>query len=112
MSYYNDSSFAWPARLSTFGCHTEILMEANTGNHASPNWRALYEAAVLELDPGKVPARIAEAQRGIMNQMEDVNRSDGSESEALLNALNVLQDLRKMAEADGRCQRCKSSHEP
>ena len=36
-------------------------MEANTGKRASPNWRALYEAAVLELDPEKIPASIAEA---------------------------------------------------
>jgi hypothetical protein len=77
-----------------------------------PNWRALYEAAVLELDPGKIPARIAEAQRAIRNHMEDMNRPDGPESEALLNALNGLQDLRKMAEADGRSQRTESSHIP
>jgi hypothetical protein len=87
-------------------------MEANTGNHALPNWRALYEAAVLELDPPKIPARIAEAQRAIMNHMEDMNRPDGPESEALLNALTVLQDLRKIAEADGRSQRSESSHVP
>ncbi len=74
-------------------------MEANAGNRASPNWRALYEAAVLELDPEKIPARIAVAQRAIMNRMEDLNRGDGSESEALMNALNVLWDLRKVADA-------------
>ncbi len=75
-------------------------MEANAGNRASPNWRALYEAAVLELDPEKISARIAEAQRAVM--MEDLNRSDGSESEALMNALNVLWDLRNLAEAEDR----------
>ncbi len=75
-------------------------MEANAGNRASPNWRALYEAAVLELDPEKIPARIAEAQCAIMDRIEDLNHSsDGSESEALMNALTVLQDLRKMANA-------------
>ena len=40
-----------------------------------PAWRALYEAAVLELDPAKIPARIAEAQRAVMNRMDDLNRS-------------------------------------
>lgn len=74
-------------------------MEANTGKRASPNWRVLYEAAVLELDPEKIPARIAEAQRAVMDRIEDLNRtSDGAESEALMNALNVLRDLRKMAD--------------
>jgi hypothetical protein len=62
-------------------------MEAKAGNRASPDWRALYEAAVLELDLEKIPARIAEAQRAVMNRMEDQNRSDGSESEVLKNTL-------------------------
>jgi hypothetical protein len=75
-------------------------MEANAGNRAC-DWRALYQAAILELDTRKIPARIAEAQRAIMDRMEDLNRSsDGSESQALINALNVLRDLRKMADSD------------
>jgi hypothetical protein len=78
-------------------------MEANTGNPASPHWRTLYEAAVLELNPEKILGRIAEAQGAVMNRMEDLNRSsDGSEGEALINALNVLRDLCKMAEAEDR----------
>jgi hypothetical protein len=37
--------------------------------------------------------------------MEDMNRSEnGSESEALIKALNVLRDLRKMADAKGEFQ--------
>lgn len=87
-------------------------MEANTGSRASPDWRALYEAAVLELNPEKIPARIAEAQHAIINRMEDTNRSDGSESEALINALNVLQDLPKMAEGAGKSGKTKPSQAP
>jgi hypothetical protein len=34
--------------------------------------------------PRRSPARITEGQRAIMDRMEDVNRSDGSESEALM----------------------------
>jgi hypothetical protein len=79
-------------------------MEANTANRAAPEWRALYEAAVLELDPKQMPERIAQAERAIMNCMEDLNRSDGSESEALLNALNVVRDLRRMLDSDGKAQ--------
>jgi hypothetical protein len=78
-----------------------ILMEAKTGNGGSSNWRVLYEAAVLEIDPKKVPQRLADAQSAIMNRMEDLNKSsDGSESQALMNALDVLRDLRRMAEID------------
>ena len=56
-------------------------MEADTGNWASANWRPLYEAAILELDHRKMVERIAEAERAIMDRMEDLNRCDGSESE-------------------------------
>src|SRR5262249_23509939 len=78
-----------------------IPMEASTGKRASPNWHALYEAAVLEIDLNKLPHRIAEAQDAIMDRIEDLNHScDGSERRALIDALNVLRDLRKMADAD------------
>jgi hypothetical protein len=47
-------------------------MEANTANRTSPYWRALYQAAVLEIDVNKLPQCIAEAQRAIMDQ-QDLN---------------------------------------
>jgi len=76
---------------------------ANTGNRASQQWRALYEAAVLELDHGKLLQPIAEAQHAIMDRMEDLSRSEGrSESEALMNAPNALRDLHKMADSDAQ----------
>ena len=85
-------------------------MEANTGNRASPHWRVLYEAAVLEIDVKKLPQRIAQAQSAIMDRVEDLNHCcDGSESEALMDALNVLRDLRKMADADGQAQNYNDS---
>lgn len=69
----------------------------------SPNWRSLYEAAVLELDHTKLLLRVAEAERAVMSRINDVVRSgvDG-ESEALINALNVLRDLRKMVTTEQR----------
>ncbi len=67
-------------------------------------WRPLYEAAVLELDPKQMAERIAQAERAIMNGMEDLNSGDGSESEALLNALNVVRDLGRMMDSDGKRQ--------
>jgi len=69
---------------------------ANTGNRASQLWRTVYEAAVLELDPDKLPQRMTDAQQAIIDRMEDLNRSeDVPESEATSNTLNVLRDLRK-----------------
>lgn len=73
-------------------------MGTATSNQASPRWRILYEAAVLEVDRDKIQLRIAEAERAVMDRIEDLKRSgEESESHALLNALNVLRDLRKMA---------------
>ena len=72
------------------------------GKGLSPNWRALYEAAILELELDKLPMRIAEAERAVTGRLQEMNRTDdGVESEALMNALNVLRDLRKMAADQG-----------
>lgn len=77
-------------------------MPAGTGNRVSPPWRALYKAAILELDPEKLPQRIGQAESAIMDRMEDLNHSgDGSESQALMSALNVLRDLLRMANEPG-----------
>jgi len=65
-------------------------------NRTSTNWRSLYEAAIMELDGCKFLERIKEAEHAIMDRMEDLNRSNHSESEALLNALNALRDLSQM----------------
>jgi hypothetical protein len=74
-------------------------MGAGTGKRASPVWRVLYEAAVLELDRTRLlGTRIPEAERAITERIKDLNRfADVSEAEALANALTVLSDLRKMA---------------
>ena len=62
----------------------------------------VYEAALLELDRDKLPQRITEAQHAVMDRMRVLNgRDGGSESEALMNALNALRDLQKMADGDG-----------
>ena len=73
-------------------------MGANATNGPLPSWLALYEAAVIEVNHDHMPQRIDEAENAVMNRMEDVNRSDGAESEALMNALSVLRDLRRIAE--------------
>ena len=74
-------------------------MEAGTGERASPVWRVLYDAALLELDRTRLlQARIPEAEREIGERIKHLNRvADASEAEALANALTVLPDLRRMA---------------
>jgi len=70
----------------------------------SAGWRILYEAAILELDKSKIVDRIAEAECAILDRLEELNHSDGSESEALMNALNAIHDLRKITNSDGQPQ--------
>jgi len=69
----------------------------------NPHWLTLYEAAVLELDLNKLPQRIKEAQHAIVDRMEVLGKSGGtSELEVLMNALNGLWDLQKMADRESR----------
>ena len=73
-------------------------METDSGNLEVPYWRTLYEAAVLELHWNKQLEFIREAEHAIMDRIEDLNRSDGSASEALVTALDALRTLRKIAD--------------
>jgi len=80
-------------------------MMADAGDLAFPQWRALYEAAVLELDQDKLLQRIDEAKHAIMDRMEDLGRSKGgTENEELMNALTALGDLHRLAESNGKSQ--------
>ena len=65
----------------------------------SPQWKTLYEAAILELDRNKMLERIAEAEQAITACIEKMiptgDRSD--KVQTLMNALTVMRDLREMA---------------
>ena len=81
-------------------------MSGITANHAhAPQWKRLYQAAMSELDPAKLPQRISEAHKAIVDRTESrfLKPSD-TEQLALRSALEVLSTLRKMAEreANGR----------
>jgi len=65
-------------------------METDDAYLKLPYWRLLQEAAILELDHSKMVERVAEAEHAIMDRMEDLKRSNGSESDALVNALHAL----------------------
>jgi hypothetical protein len=77
------------------------IIMANSGNRAYLHWHTLYEAALLESDLDKLPQRITDAQYAVMNRIIVLDGRDcgGSESEVLMNALNVLRDLEKMVES-------------
>jgi hypothetical protein len=41
------------------------------------NWLALYKAALLELDLQKMPARIALANKALLDRSREIQKSDG-----------------------------------
>jgi ketopantoate hydroxymethyltransferase len=67
----------------------------------APQWKRLYEAAILELDPAKLLQRIAVAQSAVLDQIADGSSkpSDGQQL-ALHDVLHMLSTLRTIAERD------------
>ncbi|HEX6501823.1 MAG TPA: hypothetical protein VF011_01155 [Terriglobales bacterium] len=65
-------------------------------------WKALYEAALLETNPGRIPRLIMEAEHAVINRMAALASSDDSAAEkhALMDALNALRDLRRLTRQD------------
>ncbi|PYX31969.1 MAG: hypothetical protein DMG80_09235 [Acidobacteria bacterium] len=59
------------------------------------DWKELYQLAVVELDPAKLPQRITEARNAILNKVaETVTKArDYHESQELTDALNGLRVL-------------------
>ena len=64
-----------------------------------PRWKELCVAALSELEPGKVPERIAVARSAVLDQIEDnISRSSNHEQLRLRNALEALDILRKIGQ--------------
>ena len=64
-------------------------------------WRWLYEAAVLEVDQELLPRRVRLAKKAIHLQIVKSHKMDeAGELWALMDALNVLDDVLKMNQAD------------
>ena len=60
-------------------------------------WNALYQAAMLELDPGALPARIEVARAAIHRRMAEADGSQaGTEASQLEDALHMLDVLLRM----------------
>jgi hypothetical protein len=75
------------------------------GSHASQSrdlrWRRLYEAAVVEVDQEILPRRVRAAQKAIHLQIVKLHKVDeAGDVWALMDALNVLNDLLRMNQAD------------
>jgi hypothetical protein len=60
-------------------------------------WKNLYQAAMLELDTGVLPARIEAAKAAIHNRMAEMEGSQAAtEASQLQDALNMLDVLLRM----------------
>ncbi len=69
-----------------------------TSNESSTHpylWRDLYLRAIFEPDRSKVPQRIREAERALMQRERELSSSQGSaERGSVITALNCLEALR------------------
>ena len=74
------------------------------GAPGSLDWKQLYQLALVELDPAKLPQRIADARVAVLERIEDTLKNPGIGEQQMLNdALNGLRVLRQ--EYDRRLQR-------
>jgi hypothetical protein len=61
-------------------------------------WKRLYESALLELNPQRLPAAIMVARRAIFDRAEEIMTMPASEEHRALNsALRILHTLEEMA---------------
>jgi hypothetical protein len=66
-----------------------------------PDWKSLFEAAMLELDLASVPKRIEEARAAISRRASALHTQEVSEEQlAMMDALNALNDLARMVERE------------
>jgi hypothetical protein len=59
-----------------------------------PDWKSLYDAALRETDPSKLPVRIATAQNAILNRIEESMRSPAFGEQCEMN--DALRNLRRL----------------
>ena len=62
-----------------------------------PDWKELYELAVMELDTVKLPQRITDARNAILDRAEETfaKRGNYHESQELTDALNGLRVMQR-----------------
>ena len=69
------------------------------------NWKDLYVAALLEGDRDKIPSRIAQAERAIVDRARELFKTEGDhiqEEEGLEDALYALHALKTCLATHGR----------
>ena len=73
----------------------------NAESNEQPDWKRLFEAAMLELDLGSVPKKIEQAKAAIALRASELQMREVSEEQlALQDALNALNDLARMLQRE------------
>jgi hypothetical protein len=80
--------------------------------NANYEWMKLYEAAVLETNPNKLPGRIEDAKYAI-GQRVVKSAIDEAERRAVVKTLNALAVLKRerCASRNPLCYQCKDTHD-
>jgi hypothetical protein len=62
-----------------------------------PAWQADYQAALVELDPQKLPGRVEAAETAIFNRLQAISRTydNQAERQAIADALASLRVLKR-----------------
>ena len=84
---------------------------ATNGQNGNPeHWRALYRAASHEASSDKLPQRIRDAEKAIVDEIEGAGGFQ-MHHQPLLDALFALLDLEKISQLDGQATQIKRSVE-
>ncbi len=66
------------------------------GVSSTPDWKDLYQLAVIELDPAKLTNRITDARNAILDRIQEtISLAHYQERQELTDALNGLRVLRQ-----------------
>jgi hypothetical protein len=66
------------------------------GRISDTNWQELYQHAVLETDPAKIPYQIAEAKKAALDRVEELHTKPVCDENRLLrDAIRFLHILQK-----------------
>ena len=62
-----------------------------------PEWQTEYQAALVELDRGKLPERVAASETAIFNRLQVISQSSDHQAErqAIEDALTALRFLKR-----------------
>jgi hypothetical protein len=75
------------------------MSSSGPGSAKQPEWKKLYEAAVLELDRAVLPSRLQAARNAIQCRIVELRTSQATEDDSRLDdALKMLDALAKIYE--------------